>query len=113
MHGVAGSLSVSALPDKHVAQVVWLVEEKEPLGQGSHGVDGSASVSAVPLGHASHVFGVAKPPGVQLTHGVLEMPSSSNRPPPQGEQVVAPAAPKVSVALPAPQVRHADAMSLS
>ena len=113
MHCVLGSLSVSAVPDGHVAHVVWLDDEKEPLEQPSHGVEGSASASAVPLGHASHAVGVAKLPGVQLTHGVLEMPSSSNRPPPQGEQVVAPSAPRVSVALPAPQVRHADAVSLS
>ena len=72
MHGVAGSLSVSAVPGRHVAQVVWLEDEKEPLGQVSHGVEGSASRSAVPDGQPSHASAVAKLPVLHVEHAVVE-----------------------------------------
>ena len=72
MHGVAGSPSVSAVPGRHVAQVVWLEDEKEPGGQLSHGVEGSASRSAVPDGQPSQASGVAKLPVLQVEHAVVE-----------------------------------------
>ena len=72
MHGVAGSLSVSAVPGRQVAQVVWLGDEKEPLGQLSHGVEGSASRSAVPDGQPSHASSVAKLPVLHVEHAVVE-----------------------------------------
>ena len=72
MHGVAGSLSVSAVPGRQVAQVVWLEDEKEPLGQVLQGVEGSASRSALPDGQPSHASGVAKLPVPHVEHAVVE-----------------------------------------
>ena len=97
MHGVAALLSVSAVPDKHVAQVVWPAEENVPLGQVSHGVDGSASVSAVPA--------------TQSVHGTVEL--ELYRPAAQTVHIVAPRAFSVSVVLPLGQTRHGVVVELS